>query len=86
MTEQINSRQVVVFTLSGEQYPLPIQQIQEIIRYTPPRSISSREESVRGILSLRGRIVPLVGRGFSVLSGGRCSVDRWPCVPSGRAP
>src|SRR5581483_7665868 len=38
---------------------LPIQQIQEIIRYTAPRSIASADPSVRGVLSLRGRLIPV---------------------------
>jgi len=59
MAEQTNPRQLVVFTLGGEQYALPIGQVHEIIRYTQPRSVASRDYSIRGVLSLRGRIVPV---------------------------
>jgi purine-binding chemotaxis protein CheW len=59
MSEHPNSRQLVVFTLGAEQYALPIQQVHEIIRYTEPRSVASRAEWVRGVISLRGRIVPV---------------------------
>jgi purine-binding chemotaxis protein CheW len=52
-------RQLVVFTLGGEQYALPIQQVQEIIRYTQPRAVASSDHWVRGVLNLRGRIVPV---------------------------
>ena len=59
MSTDSQSRQLVVFTLAGEHYALPIQQVQEIIRYSNPRSVASGDESVRGVISLRGRIVPV---------------------------
>ncbi len=59
MSEETDTRQVVVFTLGAEQYALPIKQVQEIIRYTEPRSVASNDCSVRGVISLRGRIVPV---------------------------
>jgi purine-binding chemotaxis protein CheW len=59
MTDHANTRQVVVFTLGAEHYALPIQQVHEIIRYAEPRSVASRVEWVRGVISLRGRIVPV---------------------------
>jgi purine-binding chemotaxis protein CheW len=54
-----NPRQLVVFTLGTEQYALPIQQVHEIIRYAEPRSVASRADWVRGVISLRGRILPV---------------------------
>jgi purine-binding chemotaxis protein CheW len=59
MSDQSNPRQLVVFTLGAEQYALPIQQVHEIIRYAEPRSVASRVDWVRGVISLRGRIVPV---------------------------
>jgi purine-binding chemotaxis protein CheW len=53
------SRHLVVFTLGAEHYGLPIQQVHEIIRYTKPREVASRVEWVRGVISLRGRILPV---------------------------
>jgi purine-binding chemotaxis protein CheW len=52
-------RQVVVFTLGEEAYAFPIDQVQEIIRYTRPRSVASRVEWVRGVINLRGRVLPI---------------------------
>jgi purine-binding chemotaxis protein CheW len=54
-----NQRQIVVFTLGAEHYALPIQEVHEIIRYSEPRSVAARAEWVRGVISLRGRIVPV---------------------------
>lgn len=59
MSTTSESRQLVIFTLAGEHYALPIQQVQEIIRYSEPRSVASETEWVRGVISLRGRIVPV---------------------------
>jgi purine-binding chemotaxis protein CheW len=59
MPDAINPRQLVVFTLGTEHYALPIQQVHEIIRYSEPRSVGSRADWVRGVISLRGRIVPV---------------------------
>jgi purine-binding chemotaxis protein CheW len=59
MSEETHARQLVVFTLGAEHYALPIQQVHEIIRYSQPRSVASRADWVRGVISLRGRIVPV---------------------------
>jgi purine-binding chemotaxis protein CheW len=59
MSEETQARQLVVFTLGAEHYALPIQQVHEIIRYSQPRSVASRADWVRGVISLRGRIVPV---------------------------
>jgi purine-binding chemotaxis protein CheW len=59
MSTENQSRQLVVFSLGGEHYALPIQQVQEIIRYSDPRSVASPAEWLRGVISLRGRIVPV---------------------------
>ncbi len=59
MSEETHAHQLVVFTLGTEQYALPIEQVHEIIRYDEPRSVASRIEWVRGVISLRGRIVPV---------------------------
>jgi purine-binding chemotaxis protein CheW len=59
MSGQTHARQLVVFTLAGEQHALAIKQVHKIIRYTQPRPVASTQDWVRGVLSLRGRIVPV---------------------------
>jgi purine-binding chemotaxis protein CheW len=59
MADENQARQLVVFTLGSEQYALPIEQVHEIIRYDEPRSVASPIPWVRGVISLRGRIVPV---------------------------
>ena len=54
-----STRQLVVFSLGEEEYALPITQVHEIIRWTDPRSVASDDAWVRGVISLRGKIVPV---------------------------
>ena len=53
------AQQLVVFSLGDEEYALPITQVQEIIRYTEPRAVASDAIWIRGVISLRGKIVPV---------------------------
>ena len=53
------TRQLVIFSLAREEYALPITRVQEIIRYTEPRSVASSSPWIRGVINLRGRIVPV---------------------------
>lgn len=59
MSDNLDARQLVVFTLGEEEYGLPISDVHEIIRYTEPRTVASKDPSVRGVISLRGRIIPV---------------------------
>lgn len=59
MPEETLSRQLVVFSLGEEEYALPITQVHEIIRFTEPRTVASSDPSVRGVISLRGKILPV---------------------------
>lgn len=54
-----STMQLVVFSLGDEEYALPITHVQEIIRYTEPRGVASRIPWVKGVISLRGKIVPV---------------------------
>jgi len=53
-------QQIVVFSLGEEEYGLPITQVQEIIRYTEPRAVASHVNWIRGVISLRGQIIPVI--------------------------
>jgi purine-binding chemotaxis protein CheW len=54
-----STTQLVVFTLGEEEYALPISHVQEIIRYVEPRGVASQTPWVKGVISLRGKIVPV---------------------------
>ena len=53
------AQQLVVFSLGDEEYALPITHVQEIIRYAAPRAVASEVPWIRGVISLRGKIVPV---------------------------
>jgi purine-binding chemotaxis protein CheW len=54
-----STRQLVVFRLGVEEYALTISEVQEIIRYVTPRSVASDADWILGVISLRGRIIPV---------------------------
>ena len=53
-------RQLIVFSLHGERYGLPIACVREIIRYTPPRVTATARGLIQGMISLRGRVLPVL--------------------------
>jgi purine-binding chemotaxis protein CheW len=53
-------QQIVVFSLGEEEYGLPITQVQEIIRHSEPRAVASHVAWMRGVISLRGQIIPVI--------------------------
>ena len=59
MAETETAQQLVVFSLGDEEYALPITQVQEIIRYAEPRAVASEAAWLRGVISLRGKIIPV---------------------------
>jgi purine-binding chemotaxis protein CheW len=56
---QTPSRQLVVFSLGAEEYALPIAAVHEIIRFSEPRSVASEVAWIRGVIALRGKIIPI---------------------------
>jgi purine-binding chemotaxis protein CheW len=55
----ITSQQLVVFSLGSEEYALPIGAVHEIIRFTEPRTVASDAPWIRGVIGLRGKIIPI---------------------------
>ncbi len=56
---ETTSNQLVVFSLGSEEYALPIGTVHEIIRFTEPRSVASEVPWIRGVIGLRGKIIPI---------------------------
>ena len=77
-------QQLVVFSLGSEEYGLPITTVQEIIRYTRPRTIPSAPPSVRGVINLRGKIIPVVDQKARLqLAGGDAEESKIVIVEAG---
>lgn len=53
-------RQYVTFSLMGEEYALQISNVREIVNYESMTSIPSMPPVVRGVMNLRGSVVPLI--------------------------
>lgn len=60
MTAAEAERQLVVFSLHGEHYGLPITTVREIIRYVAPSATAAARGIIQGMISLRGRTLPIV--------------------------
>lgn len=52
--------QLVIFQLNDQQYALPIQETQEIIRMSNITKVPNTRHYVEGIINLRGNIVPVI--------------------------
>ena len=52
--------QILIFVLAGEEYAVDILRVREIIRYTTPTRVPGMPASVRGLINLRGRVVPVI--------------------------
>lgn len=64
--------QMVVFSLCGEQFGLPVTSVREIIRYTAPSATATARGLIRGMISLRGRVLPVAD--LSPLVGGQLEI------------
>ena len=53
-------RELLTFTLGTESYGLDILKVQEIRGYEPPTRIANAPDFIKGLINLRGHIVPIV--------------------------
>jgi len=54
------SLQFIAFTLGREEYGIDIQNVQELRGYEQPTAIASAPDFIKGVVNLRGVIVPIV--------------------------
>lgn len=60
MSEQLHQDQWICFQVESETYAQRVRQVQEIIDYTPPVPVPGANQSVEGVLNVRGEIVTIV--------------------------
>jgi purine-binding chemotaxis protein CheW len=53
-------QQYLTFTVSGEAFAIPISAIKEIIEYRQPTDVPMMPHYIRGVINLRGRVVPVI--------------------------
>ena len=76
----LQSQQYLTFTVANEVFAIAIAAIKEIIEYRLPTTVPMMPSYVRGIINLRGRVVPVIdlsvrfGRSKSEVSKRTCIV------------
>ncbi|NUV00320.1 hypothetical protein XO12_09540 [Marinitoga sp. 1154] len=58
--KKIQLKKIMVFELNHEKYGLMIDNIQEIVRYKAPDKISKIPEYIKGIITVRDEVIPIV--------------------------
>jgi purine-binding chemotaxis protein CheW len=56
----VQGRQYLIFAVSGEPFGTTISSIKEIIEYRAPTDVPMMPGYMRGIINLRGRVVPVI--------------------------
>lgn len=59
-TEEVEGREFLTFTLGGEEYGIDILKVNEIRGWEVPTSIANTPPFIKGVINLRGIIVPIV--------------------------
>lgn len=54
------SIQMIFFHVQGQLYTIPIDAVQEVLRYVTPTSLPLAPKYVAGVMNLRGRVTPLL--------------------------
>ncbi len=73
-------RQYLTFSVAGDAFAIPISVIKEIIEYRQPTEVPMMPAYTRGVINLRGRVVPVIdlavrfGRARSEVSKRTCIV------------
>ena len=58
--KRVAREEFLTFRLGGEEYAIDILQVQEIREHEVPTRIASAPEFIKGVINLRGSIVPIV--------------------------
>lgn len=59
-TDTTVGREYLTFTLGDEEYAIDILKVQEIRGYEPPTTIAKAPPFIKGVINLRGAIVPII--------------------------
>ncbi|WP_304226484.1 chemotaxis protein CheW [Gracilinema caldarium] len=54
------SSKYLIFTIDRESYAIPIVKVQEVIRFTPITPLHETSRFLKGVINLRGRIIPVI--------------------------
>lgn len=54
------TNQYLTFTLAGEQYAVQVNKVKEVLEYTSVTKVPRTVEFMRGVINLRGSVVPVI--------------------------
>ncbi|MDT8439899.1 MAG: chemotaxis protein CheW [Wenzhouxiangellaceae bacterium] len=74
-----STQQFLTFVLGGEMYALSILNVKEIIEYGQLTSIPMMPSSIRGVINLRGAVVPVIDMAAR-FSGNHSKAQRRTCI------
>lgn len=55
-----NLKKYLIFNIEKESYGIPISKVQEVIRYMPITRLHEASRFLKGVVNLRGKIIPIV--------------------------
>jgi len=74
-----NSTQYLSFILDGEAYAIGILRVREILEYQSPTRVPQTPPSIRGVINLRGKVIPIVD--LAVKFGlAPTQATKWTCI------
>ena len=77
--EVIEQEQYLTFLLAGEEYAISILEVKEIIEYDTVTTVPKTPKWIRGVINLRGSVVPVVDLGVKFGMGER-PVTKTSCI------
>jgi purine-binding chemotaxis protein CheW len=77
--EEVVQQQYLTFFLADEEYAINIQRVKEIIEYTAVTKVPKVPEWIRGVINLRGSVVPVVDLAVRFGLEGR-SITKTTCI------
>ena len=58
-TTDVQATQYLTFRLAGDDYAVGVLRVREIIEYAPPTRVPAAPPVIRGVINLRGSVVPV---------------------------
>jgi len=77
--EAVEQEQYLTFLLSGEEYAISILRVKEIIGYDTVTTVPKTPKWIRGVINLRGNVVPVVDLAVRFGTGER-PVTKMTCI------
>lgn len=56
----MDQKEYVIFKLQGENYGIEVEYVENIEKYTPPTRVPFTEPAIKGVVNLRGNVIPVL--------------------------